>query len=151
MLLLHDVTDISWMGARQSLFRTLLYWLICTSRAAAFRKPGDLHCGASGRTKRLPLPAKTGFSPNYLGCCLVTKSYPTLCEPTDCSLPGSSVHGISQARILEWVAISFSRGSCQPRDRTWVSCIGRRILHCWATGEQYENLYLITWDMVTQI
>ena len=43
--------------------------------------------------------------------------------PMDCSLPGSSVHGIFQARILEWVAISFSRGSSQPRDRTWVSCI----------------------------
>ena len=47
----------------------------------------------------------------------------TLCNPMDCSLPGSSVHGILQARILEWVAISFSRGSSRPRDRTWASCI----------------------------
>ena len=47
---------------------------------------------------------------------------PTLCEPMDCSLPGSSVRGFSQARILEWVAISFSRGSSWPRDRTHVSC-----------------------------
>ena len=46
------------------------------------------------------------------------KSCPTLCDPVDCSLPGSSVHGILQARILEWVAISFSRGFSQPRDRT---------------------------------
>ena len=46
---------------------------------------------------------------------------PTLCDPMDCSLPGSSVHGISQARILQWVAIFFSRGSSQPRDHTWVS------------------------------
>ena len=45
----------------------------------------------------------------------VTQSCPTLCDPVDCSLPGSSVHGILQARILEWVAISFSRGSSQPR------------------------------------
>ena len=44
----------------------------------------------------------------------------------DCSLPGSSVHGILQARILEWVAIPFSRGSSQPRDQTWVSCIAGR-------------------------
>ena len=44
----------------------------------------------------------------------------TLCDPMDCSLPGSSVHGIFQARILEWIAISFSRGSSQPRDRTRV-------------------------------
>ena len=44
------------------------------------------------------------------------KSCPTLCDPMECSLPGSSVHGIFQARVLEWVAISFSRGSSQPRD-----------------------------------
>ena len=48
----------------------------------------------------------------------------TLFDPVDCSLPGSSVHGILQARILEWVTISFSRGSSRPRDRTRVSCIG---------------------------
>ena len=45
----------------------------------------------------------------------------TLCNPVDCSPPVSSIHGIFQARILEWVAISFSRGSSPPRDRTWVS------------------------------
>ena len=45
----------------------------------------------------------------------------TLCDPMDCSLPGSSVHGILQAKILEWVAIPFSRGSSQPRERTHVS------------------------------
>ena len=51
----------------------------------------------------------------------------TLCDPIDCSLPGSSVHEILQARILEWVAISFSRGSYQLRDRTQVFCLaGRR-------------------------
>ena len=53
---------------------------------------------------------------------LVTPSCPTLCDPTDCSPLGSSVHGILQARILQWVAVSFSRGSSQLRDRTWVSC-----------------------------
>ena len=53
----------------------------------------------------------------------------------DCSLPSSSVHRISQARILEWVAISFSRGSSQPRDQTCVSCIGRCNLYRWATEE----------------
>ena len=46
----------------------------------------------------------------------VTQSNLTLCDPLDCSLPGSSLHGIFQARILEWVAISFSRRSSQPRD-----------------------------------
>ena len=53
----------------------------------------------------------------------VTQSCPTLYDPMDCSLPGSSVYGIFQARVLEWVAISFSRGFSQPRDRTQVSCI----------------------------
>ena len=53
----------------------------------------------------------------------VAQSCPTLCNPMDSSQPGSSVHGIFQVRILEWVAISFSRGSCRPRDRTRVSCI----------------------------
>ena len=53
---------------------------------------------------------------------LVTQSCPTLCYPMDCNLPGSLVHGISQARILEWVAVPSSRGSSPPRDRTWVSC-----------------------------
>ena len=56
----------------------------------------------------------------------VAQSRPTLCNPMDCSLPGSSARGIFQARILEWVAISFSRGSSQPRDWTQVShIIGR--------------------------
>ena len=53
----------------------------------------------------------------------VTQSCPTLCDPIDCSLPGSSVHGIFQAIVLEWIAISFSRGSSLPRDRTHISCI----------------------------
>ena len=59
----------------------------------------------------------------------------TLCDPKDYSPPGSSVHGISQARILEWVAMSFSRGSSQPRDQTFFSCICREILYYWATWE----------------
>ena len=53
--------------------------------------------------------------------CEVAQSCLTLCDPLDCSLPGFSIHGILQARILEWVTISFSRGSSRPGDRTWVS------------------------------
>ena len=64
------------------------------------------------------------------GCCgLVAQSCLTRCSSMDHSPPGSSVHGILQARTLEWVAISFSRGSYLPRDRTHVSCPGRRILY----------------------
>ena len=65
----------------------------------------------------------------------VTQSCLTLCNPMDCSLPRSSVHGIFQARVLEWVAISFSRGSSQPRDWTWVSCTAGRRFTTWATME----------------
>ena len=63
----------------------------------------------------------------------VAQSCPTLCDPMDCSPPGSSVHGIHQARILEWIAISFSRGSSQPRDRTQVSHIVGRCFNLWAS------------------
>ena len=64
---------------------------------------------------------------------LVAQSLPTLCGPMDYVAPGSSVHGIFQARILEWVALPFSRGSSQPRDRTWVSSTAGRYFTVWAT------------------
>ena len=67
----------------------------------------------------------------------VAQSCPTLCDPMDCSLPGSSIHGVFQARILEWVAISFSRGSFRPRDWTQVSHIVGRRFTIWATREVY--------------
>ena len=65
----------------------------------------------------------------------VAQSCPTLCDPVDCSPPGFSVHEILQARTLEWVAISFSKGSSWPRDRTQVSCIAGRGFNLWATRE----------------
>ena len=65
--------------------------------------------------------------------CLVTQSCLTFCNPLDCSLPGSTVHGISQASIREWVAISFYRGSSQPRFHPWGR---RRVRHNLATKQQ---------------
>ena len=65
----------------------------------------------------------------------VTQSCPTLCNPMDCSLPGSSLHGILQARVLEWVDISFSRGSSRSKDQTQVSHIPGRHFNLWATRE----------------
>ena len=62
-------------------------------------------------------------------CCLVAKSCPTLCNPMDCSPPGSSVHGISQARVLEWVAMPSPGASSQARDQTRISCLGI-LYHC---------------------
>ena len=65
----------------------------------------------------------------------VTLSCPTLWDPMGCSSPGSPVHGVFQARILEWVAISFSGGSSWPRDWTQVSLIASRFFLVWATRE----------------
>ena len=70
---------------------------------------------------------------------LATAKCPTLCDPMDCSLWGSSVHGIFQARVLEWVAISFSRTSSWPRDWTPVSCIAGRHFILYATREALGN------------
>ena len=66
---------------------------------------------------------------------LASQSYLTLCDPMDCSPPGTSVHGALQARTLEWVAIPFSRESSQPRDQTWVSCIAGGFFTIWVTRE----------------
>ena len=68
-----------------------------------------------------------------------TQASPTLCNPMDCSLPGSSVHGILQARILEWVAVPFPSGSSQPRYQTQVSCSVGGFLTVWATTEAPEH------------
>ena len=86
----------------------------------------------TGQRKRLSRDQKVCY-------CLADKSYPTLCDPKDCSPPGSSVHETSQTRKLEWVAVPFSRGSSQPRDRTHISCIGRQILYLWATWEAWNR------------
>ena len=75
---------------------------------------------------------------NNINVMLVTQSCPTLCHLMDCSPPDSSVHGILQARILEWVAIPFSRGSSQPRNRSWVSCIAGRFFTLWVARGKYQ-------------
>ena len=72
----------------------------------------------------------------------VAQSCPTLCDPMDGSLPGSAGHGIFQARILEWAAISFSRRSSQTRDRTRVSYTADRRFTVWATREATEIAYI---------
>ena len=74
--------------------------------------------------------------PGLFCCCLITQLCPPLCNPMDCSPPGSSVHGISQARLeMEWVAISFSRGSSQPKDQTCVSCTEGRFFTAEPSGK----------------
>ena len=79
------------------------------------------------------------------------QSCPTLCYPMDCSPPGSSVHGISQARILEWVAISSSRGSSWPRDQTHdscVSCTAGRFFTTEPLGKPYSSIGIKQWVCV---
>ena len=81
-------------------------------------------CECAGGSLCVP-PASSQLHP----CWLVTQSCPTVCDPMDCSPPGSSVHGILQARRLEWVALPFSRGSAQPRDGTQGLPHCRQILY----------------------
>ena len=79
----------------------------------------------------------------WFGFGLVAKSCLTLCDPLNCGLPGSSVHGILQARTLEGVAISFSRGSSWPRNRTGVSYIAGRFFTGWAMTEMSYNVFIL--------
>ena len=79
----------------------------------------------------------------------VTESCLTLCGPMDCRLPGSSVHGIFQARVMEWVTISFSGGSSQPRDWTQVSFVVGRRFTIWATREVCVPLKFIHVEILT--
>ena len=85
-------------------------------------------------------------------CCLVAKSCLLFYHPLDCSPPGSSVHEISQARTLQWVAISFSSGSSQPRDRDQISCISRQFIDCWASRDSLTQLELSSnWVTMDQL
>ena len=79
--------------------------MVCKARALAIWKVTQFFWGSS------------------MYVCMFAQSHPTLCDPMDCSLLGSSVRGIFQARKLEWAAILFFRGSSQPGDRIQVSCI----------------------------
>ena len=73
---------------------------------------------------------------------LVTQWCLTLCDSMDCSPPGSSIHWILQARILEWVAISFSRGSSRPRDQTCISCFAGRFFTSEIPGKTKGDILL---------
>ena len=101
-----------------------------------------------GRThlRVVPYVRVLGFyslTPAYL-CLKMLVAQSTLCDRMDCSLSGSSVHGILQARILEWVAVSFSRGFSRSRDWTQVSCIAGRLFTIWTTREAPAFVWLAT-------
>ena len=96
-----------------------------------------LQLGAPGWA---PALGTQSLSPWTTSVSLVAQSCPTLCNPMDCSPPGSSVHGISQARILEWVAIPFFRGYSWPRDQTCVSFIAGGFFTSAPPGETLKML-----------
>ena len=143
-----EKTSMRWLHSLDNLYKTSQYLLQVGTRGFEGR---SLLCS--------PLPGKTielffSTSPKTLWnliryqctnklssvsgwvfslCVLVPRSCPTLCDLMDCSPPGSSIHGIFQARILGWVAISFPRGSPRPRDWIHVSRIAGRLFTVWAT------------------
>ena len=100
------------------------------SSVLAWRIPGT---GEPGGLPSMGLQSRTRLK--WLSSSSVSHSVMSLCSPMDCSPPGSSVHGILQARILEWIAIPFSRGSSWPRDQIQVSHTAGRFFIIWAIGE----------------
>ena len=97
-------------------------------RAFAVSTPGWTNCSSQAKSSLL-----------FVFISEVAQSCLTLCDPMDCSLSGSPLHGIFQARGLEWIAISFSRGSSQPRNRMQVSCIAGTHFTIWANKALLEK------------
>ena len=116
--------------------------LILTEKVSIFPIPSAISSGVRsgdvGSSWLLMTSTGCGTREGSWEACVCAQSCPTICDPIDSSLPGSSVHGTFQARILEWDAISYSRGSSRSRDWTcisYVSWIGRWILFHWGTWE----------------
>ena len=115
--------------------------LCATPETAAHQAPPSLGFSRQEHWSGLPFPSPMHESEKWKWSLSVVS---TLSDPMDCSLPGSSVHGSFQSRVLEWVAIAFSRESSWPRDRTHissVSCISRLILY---HSTMWETIILCT-------
>ena len=80
---------------------------------------------------------------------LVAQSCPTLCDPMDCSLPGSPLHGILQARVLKWVSVPSSRRSSQPKDQTWISCIAGGFFTVWTLKSYWGLIFFFLTEVLT--
>ena len=125
----------------------LNYHQITAEKAVKFLT-SSVHIGSSMCWQSSFLPATTiqinskyEILPNIFTLYVSPSGVWPFCKPMDCSPPGSSVHGIYQAWILEWVAISSSGESSRPGDGTYVSYIGRWILYHWTTWEALQSLY----------
>ena len=113
-------------------------WIGTPHRCEVLSASGRCSHEGNGRPPPAPHRSSSQWSVSALircVCVLVAQSCPTLGDPMDCSSPGSSVHRIFQVRVLEWVPISYSRGSSWPRDGTRISCIADRFLIIWDTRE----------------
>ena len=119
------------LGQEDPLEDTATHSSISAWRIPWTQEPGRIQPTGSQRVGHAEVSEHTCM--HYIACFRyeseVAQSCPTLCDPMDCSRLGSSIHGIFQARILEWVAISFSSGSSQPRDQTRVSFIVGRCFY----------------------
>ena len=115
------------------------------SRALRSQSRGDTVLDARVSLQVTTAPPQSGCNHTYV-CMFVAQSCPTLCDPVDYSLPGSSVHGILQARLLEWVAIPFSRESPQLRDWTQLSCMAGRFFTIWAIRKP-----AVTWETPAEL
>ena len=140
-------------GRQYISFSNLTYLLWAGITIPAHWSPQHHVSGLNGKPRktwndmfRFPIPIPVPHQPHcpswkdwwWFSCSVVSDS----CDPVDCSLPGSSAHGILQAKILQWVAISFSRGSSWPRDWTQVSCTAGRFFTNWAMREGLDSSYL---------
>ena len=117
------------MTTRSSIFASKIPWM---EEPGGLQSTGSQRVGHEWETHKVTVTERA------------TQSCPTLCDPMDCSPPGSSIHGVSQAGVLEWVAIPFSRASSQPRDWTWVSHTAGRFFTIWATRE--GDGFFTVWD-----
>ena len=112
-------------------------WLFGTSWTVGHQAPLCMELFRQDYWNGLPFPIQGIFPTQEVERkeSEVTQSCPTLCDPMDCCLPGFSVHGIFQARVLEWVILSIPRGSSRPRNWTQVSCIAGRYFNLWVTRD----------------
>ena len=137
---------LNWVTSLQNLTCLISVFIqvgLCTSKTLDCPFPPPHHYYRISTTnvlRKQHIVYKTFSSQRF--CCFVAKSVHLLCDRMDCSLSGCSVQGISQVRILEWVAISYFRGSSRPMDQTHISCIGRQILYHWATWEAQSKVVL---------
>ena len=168
----HDLDPVyleSWVPREWSFLgikRSKKQRLVWVSHLQALGSTAPLHRGSEADRATGPrnLPPTAGREFHHLSqqagplerdvsCSLMSK----FCDPTDCSPPGSSVYGILQERILEWVAISFSRKSSRPRDWTWISCIAGRLFTVWVSfkggiSQIYTNkLPFMTWKVMEEL